>query len=259
MSPTVYAYEESLQVASAVALYVLAAQKSALAVAPTFKIAVSGGLLGKVLKKGLVDNVAVRNQVQWAKWEVYFSDERIVPLDHADSNCGLFNEMVVNPLTELGVATPTVVAIDELLVVGKDGAVEDGTTEADAKVAADYAAKLPSKFDLVLLGCGPDGHTCSLFPGHLLLQERLVLVAPIADLPKPPPRRITVTFPVLELALNIAFVAEGAGKASVLKEIFAPSPAEPLPLALVNLLAVPVAWFVDVPAVQGVSVEVSKY
>jgi 6-phosphogluconolactonase/glucosamine-6-phosphate isomerase/deaminase len=56
---------------------------------------------------------------------------------------------------------------------------------------------------LVVLGLGPEGHVCSLFPGHPLLRKRHRHVAPITDSPKPPSQRIIFTMRPLQLARTI--------------------------------------------------------
>lgn len=76
------------------------------------------------------------------------------------------------------------------------------------------------RFDALILGVGPDGHTCSLFPGHKLCEETSVWVAPISDSPKPPSNRITFTFPILNNARYCAFIATGSSKADILKVFF---------------------------------------
>lgn len=246
----VFAYDNSADVANSVAQYIIKIQDQVLASSSTFKLAVSGGSLGKVLKKGLIDNAENQAKIQWEKWQVFFSDERLVPLDHEDSNYGLFNEMVLSSLKEKALALPKVYTIDASLLK------EDGSK--DSEIAEAYSKILPAKLDLILLGCGPDGHTCSLFPGHALLSERSKTIANISDSPKPPPRRITFTFPVLEAASSICFVAEGAGKAPILTQIFSESKSG-LPCELVNATGVPTAWFVDTAAVNGVPVTTSKF
>lgn len=260
MSPTVYAYKESIDVAKSVGKHVVNLQNAAIAERGSFRIAVSGGSLGKVLKKALIDDSNIAPEVQWNKWEVFFSDERLVPLNHPDSNYGLFNEMVLAHLPA-GSGKPKVNTIEEELLTGKDGLTDGVDVSKDKEIATSYAAKLPKdlKLDLILLGCGPDGHTCSLFPGHPLLKERSESISYISDSPKPPPRRITFTFPVLEKATAVAFVAEGSGKAPILKEIFNDKSSQ-LPSKLVNeIKGVQVSWFVDDSAINGVEIVPSKY
>ncbi|XP_026316007.1 6-phosphogluconolactonase, partial [Hyposmocoma kahamanoa] len=99
------------------------------------------------------------------------------------------------------------------------------------------------KFDLLLLGMGPDGHTCSLFPGHPLLNETDTPVAAITDSPKPPPERITITFPVINNARNCIFAISGAGKADMVKRILKDK--EDLPAGRVNPESGSLYWIID--------------
>jgi 6-phosphogluconolactonase len=249
--PQIYSYATSSQVADALARQIVEIQDAALSSKDHFDIAISGGSLGKVLKAGLIDNKAIAEKVHWEKWRVFFADERLVPLDHEDSNYGLFNSLVLKELAHEGHPGPTVFAINETLLHETD-------TTTDEAIAKEYESFLPESLDLVLLGAGPDGHTASLFPGHKLLKEESVKIATIDDSPKPPSRRITITFPVLRASKNISFVAEGAGKAPIFKEIFGAEKSG-LPAELVNELPVPVSWFTNDEALQGVPVTPSKY
>lgn len=90
------------------------------------------------------------------------------------------------------------------------------------------------KFDLMLMGMGPDGHIASLFPGHSLLQEKEKWVCSIKDSPKPPPERISFSLPVINSSANVALVVAGAGKATAVHTALSDvSNTEVLPVQLV--------------------------
>ncbi|KAI9384176.1 hypothetical protein POPTR_012G020100v4 [Populus trichocarpa] len=142
-----------------------------------------------VLSVGLID---------WSKWHVFWVDERLVPKDHPDSNYKL--------------------AFDGFLSMG---AVDDYKTCLKHLVHTGVIEKSSvsgfPKFDLMLISMGPDGHVASLFPGHSLLKENQKWVTHITDSPKPPPKRSTFTFPVINSSSYIALLVCGAGKADVLQ------------------------------------------
>lgn len=102
------------------------------------------------------------------------------------------------------------------------------------------------RFDLILLGMGPDGHVASLFPGHPLTHVKDKWIASIKDSPKPPPERITFTFPVLNSAANVAMVLTGANKADVLEKAFGElQPPGVLPVQMVVPTEGNLVWFLD--------------
>lgn len=253
MSPSVglLAYDTVDEVAKRLRTYVIDSQNSAYGRHDTFRIAVSGGSLPKVLAQALLNPEAKELGLDFSKWHIFFADERAVPLDHEDSNYRLVKEELLDRIPkELG--TPTVYPIDTSLL---DDLPElaDAYEQAIVKVfAARDSVRLPM-FDLLLLGCGPDGHTCSLFPGSPLLKETEAWVLHISDSPKPPPKRITLSLPVASHGINIAFVATGAGKKEIMKQIFDLEEGKKLPCAQINHIAGErVVWFTDTPAVEGV-------
>ncbi|OWR51320.1 6-phosphogluconolactonase [Danaus plexippus plexippus] len=182
-----------------------------------FFIGLSGGSVVKYLCEGLP-----KVDTDWSKWVLAFCDERVVPEDSEDSTFGTYEKQLI-PKTNL--------SRNQFLIIKQGVSAEEA--------ARDYTEQLKNafksddfKFDLLLLGMGPDGHTCSLFPNHPLLKEATLHVASITDSPKPPPERITLTYPVINNARNCIFAISGAGKADMVRRILKDN--EDLPAARVQ-------------------------
>lgn len=246
-----YAFAGVDSLAAALRAYIISCQQIAFTRHGVFKVAVSGGSLPKTLAQALLAPSSGSNDtIVWDKWEIFFADERAVPLDHEDSNYKLVKEELLDKIPA-DQGKPIVHTIDTNYLDDTQELADQYEQALVRSFASRDSVKLPI-FDLLLLGCGPDGHTCSLFPGHELLRETDAWVAPIEDSPKPPPKRITLTLPVVTHSVRIAFVATGSGKKGIMKQIF--EEGKGLPCALVNEgTGDRCSWFVDNPAVEGVS------
>ncbi|KAJ2354616.1 suppressor of los1-1 [Coemansia erecta] len=246
----VYSFESNDKVSQALGEFIAHASSEAIAKHGRFTIAFSGGSLPATACKHLRSN----HSIDFSKWYVFFADERCVKLDSPESNFRLVREELLDSLVQQGRGIPS----DQVMVINDD------LIESTRLVADDYLVKLQSvfssttrpnrfpEFDLVLLGIGPDGHTCSLFPEHPLLEERSAWVAAIDDSPKEPPRRITLTLPIVNHARKVAFVVTGAGKKGTVKAIVDDKD-ERLPAALVAPVKGDAYWFLDDAASKGLT------
>ena len=135
----------------------------------------------------------------------------------------------------------------------------DASKPTVQECAEDYEAKLRplfnsnGGFDIILLGMGLDGHTCSLFPDHSSFEEGKTsnrLVIPCLNSPKPPPYRVTLTFKYINRSSYLIFNALGESKADVLKRILNDDDDKSLPSANVEpeLPDGVLIWFIDQPA-----------
>lgn len=178
----------------------------------------------------------------WAKWHVFYCDERHVPFGSEDSTHGYFK---TNLYDHVGIKPENIYAIDP----GVD--VSAAAVDYVAKIRRLYPGEDLPRFDLLLLGMGPDGHTCSLFPDHPGLKEDQKLIIPITDSPKPPPSRITMTYPVLNNAANVLVVATGASKAEAVKKCLRPEEGMTLlPTGRVKPTNGRLTWYLDDAAAQ---------
>jgi 6-phosphogluconolactonase len=170
----------------------------------------------------------------WDRSEFFWADERAVPPSDADSNYAMANALWLEP------AGVPKARVHRMLA---DAADPDAAVIAYAAALA-QAAGTPPRLDYVILGAGPDGHVASLFPGHPLLHEERRTVAFVTDSPKPPPRRMTLTLPVLANARRMIVAAFGASKAAIVREALEDS-ASNLPLAIVARRAVRPLFLLD--------------
>lgn len=178
-----------------------------------FHVALSGGSTPKALYERL-SRPDLRAAVDWERVHIYFGDERCVPPDHADSNYRMVKESLLQDVSIPAVQIHRMMGESEDLEATADGYAQllAGRLSPDADGGA-------GRFDLVMLGMGPDGHVASLFPQTPVLEERHRRVTPV-HLPQQSAWRLTITFPVIDAARHIMLLVAGQTKAPVMKEVF---------------------------------------
>ena len=147
----------------------------------------------------------------WSSVDVFFGDERCVPLEHPDSNFRMAKEALLSK------------------VPARVHRMHGETCDAagyEEELRAVFRMGTPT-FDLVFLGMGADGHTASLFPGGRALDETRRLVVRVA---RPDHQRLTLTIPVLSASRLAVFLVSGAEKGQALQLVLA---GEDLPAARV--------------------------
>jgi 6-phosphogluconolactonase len=159
----------------------------------------------------------------WSGTEVWFTDERCVPPEHEHSNYGMTKAALLDHIDGAGVHR----------MRGELGP-QEGAAAYEREVGAAFGDELPA-FDLILLGIGPDAHTCSLFPGDDALDERELRVVGV-DTPGMAPlvSRITLTLPVVNAARALMFLVTGEDKAEAVSRAFAGPPDARAPASLVE-------------------------
>ena len=209
-----------------------------------FCVALSGGSTPKTLY-ALLASGAIPG-IPWDKIFLFWGDERHVPPDDPESNYRMVKESLLAKIS---------------LPAGNVFRIKAEDTDA-ARAAADYERTLVSffglqsgefpRFDLILLGLGPEGHVASLFPGSAAMNEKKRLV--VSNwVEKFKTDRITFTFPVLNHAACVMFLASGQGKAAIVKQVLEDD-GEPLPAKLVQPEDGDLLWFLDKDAASSAGV-----
>jgi 6-phosphogluconolactonase len=168
---------------------------------------------------------AARAQPDWSAAVLWFGDERCVAPDHELSNHRLVQEALVGRLAEG--------RRPEVLRMHGELGFEAGAGAYEALVR-ERMGDMP-RWDLLLLGLGPDSHCASLFPGKPQVEERrrLVVGVELAGW-EPQVPRISMTLPCLNAARRVVFLVTGAEKATAVRRAFGEPPDEASPAAHVR-------------------------
>ncbi len=179
-----------------------------------FAVALSGGSTPKSLYSLLASNYA---DFPWARTYFFFGDERHVPPTDPESNYRMVSETM---LSKISIPSSNVFRVK---AENPDAAAAAAAYETQLKDFFDLKPGEFPRFDLILLGMGPDGHTASLFPDSEGLKDHTHLV--IANwVEKFKTHRISFTFPVLNHAAEVMFLASGPDKAEMLRQVLEGEP-----------------------------------
>lgn len=175
----------------------------------TPSLVLTGGTIAEKLHRAVLD-VPARAEVDWARVEVWFGDERFVPADDPDRNALQARQAFLSALP----VDPA--RVHEM--PASDGAYGDDVDAAATAYADELRRVLGDepRFDVLMLGVGPDGHCASLFPGHEAVRADGLAVG-VRNSPKPPPTRISLTMEMLNRADEVWFIASGEGKAQAVQ------------------------------------------
>lgn len=201
-SPRVEVHEDAADLATSVAGAFIRLVTVAQAAGEIPQVALTGGSIAERIHAEIA-RLAADSDVDWRRVEFFWGDERFVAADSPDRNALDARRSFLDVVGADPARVHEVPSTDEVATV------DDAATAYADTVRAVGAGR----FQLVMLGVGPDGHVASLFPGHPQLDARDVIAVPVTDSPKPPPDRVSLTFEALNRADEVWFVVSGVEKA----------------------------------------------
>ena len=180
-------YDSIELLAEAACQRVLDAADKAIAANGSFKLVLAGGTAPVKAYQLLATK-----QADWSKWHIYYGDERCLPVEDNERNSLVAEQKWLDK-----VAIPKT----QIHPISAELGAEAGAEQYAKDVAA------AGVFDLVLLGMGEDGHTASLFPGHVHNANELTHA--VHNSPKPPSDRVTISAKALSNTHELVFIVSG--------------------------------------------------
>ncbi|MGH7815679.1 MAG: 6-phosphogluconolactonase [Candidatus Binataceae bacterium] len=174
-----------------------------------FNLCLSGGST----PAATYDLLATRfhHSVDWSEVQFFWGDERCVPPDNPESNFGMASRTMLSKLS---------LRPEQVHRMRGEDPPEAAALAYEQELRRHFslgAGEFPA-FDLVLLGLGENRHTASLFPGNPAIHERERMAVAV-QVDAQPPRRLTITPPVIDHARRAMFLAAGTGKAAAVRDI----------------------------------------
>ena len=205
-------------------------------------IALTGGTIADKIHRELA-RLGADSEVDWRRVSFYWGDERFVAPDSDDRNA-----------KQARAAFLDAVDVDPARVHEIPSTADVASVDAAATAYADTVRAAGSGgFDLLMLGVGPDGHVASLFPGFPQLDVDDTIAVGVTGSPKPPPERVSLTFPALNRSDAVWFVVSGADKAEAVGRALATDPPDVHDLPATGVRGqVETIWFLDRDAASQV-------
>jgi 6-phosphogluconolactonase len=196
-----------------------AAQAQSSSPTAMFRVALSGGSTPRTMYEKLAA-APYRDRVDWSRTQVVFSDERFVPPDAAESNFHTAQEAL---LSRVNIPDRFIHRYATVETTPQESAVN--YEQGIRRVFGVGLDEVP-RFDLIMLGLGPDGHTASLFPRTEALHNTHDLV--VANfVPKIDMWRLTFTYRLINAGRTVMFLVQGTDKAERVREVMHRDPSLP--------------------------------
>jgi 6-phosphogluconolactonase len=211
--PEVIVYRDGTLLAQAIAARLVTGLVDAAAARGRASVVLTGGGIGtKVLEE--LAAAPARDAIDWQHLDIWWGDERFVPAGDPDRNetgarAALLDHVDADPARVHPMPGPD----------GPDGDDPDAAAVRYASwlaAAAGPQGPVPA-FDVLMLGIGPEGHVASLFPGLPAIGDERPVVA-VRNSPKPPPTRLSLTFPSIQVAREVWILASGEEKADAVAQ-----------------------------------------
>jgi 6-phosphogluconolactonase len=231
--PRIEVHPDAATLATAVAGELLARLADIQAAPRVPQICLTGGTIAEAIHEEIA-RLSPTSEVDWSQVVVWFGDERFVGPDDPDRNAG-----------QARAAFLDAVGADPAKVHEMPSTADAADVEAGAASYGDLLREHGSgEFDVMMLGIGPDGHIASLFPGFPQLDVTDQVAVGVTGSPKPPPERISLTFPALNRSTSVWFLVSGDGKASAVAQALGGADLPDIPAAGVTGREETI-WFLD--------------